>query len=263
MKALVAVKEVAIPDDDFEIEDGRISEEFLGYDLNEWDDYGIEEVVQLKEDGVVDEVVSVTVGSDRVEETIRKALAKGVDRAIRIWDDDLDEGLFLDPNQKAEVLAKVVESEEPDLVFSGVQAGDDLMMATGVSLAQKIGYEWASVAIDIDYDVGNETAKVHRELEGGAEEVVEIDFPAVFTVQTGLNEPRYASLRGIRKAQSKEIDIKTLDNLGLSAEDIQSPIELGDLYEPEEETETEYVEGSTDEIVTELANIFEDEGVIA
>ncbi|MFT4921927.1 MAG: electron transfer flavoprotein beta subunit [Haloarculaceae archaeon] len=261
MKVLVPVKEVASVDDEFEIVDDRIDEQFITYSLNEWDDYAIEEAVQLSESEDDVEVVTVTIGSEDSEETIRQGLAKGADRAIRIWDDTIAERQLLDVDTKADMLAAVVEAEEPDLVLSGVQAGDDAFGATGVALARRIDFQWAAVVNDLDLDVDGGVASVHRELEGGLEEVIDVELPAVLTIQTGINEPRYASLRGIRQAQNKPLDEQTLADLGVSMDDA-GDLTLREMTEPESESDAEYFEGEPDEQATELADLIREEGVI-
>ncbi|SDL99022.1 electron transfer flavoprotein beta subunit [Halogranum gelatinilyticum] len=263
MKVLVTVKEVAEVEDDFEIEGTQIGEQFLEYDLNEWDDYAVEEAVQIQEAGDDVEVVSVTIGPERSEETIRMALAKGVDRAIRVWDDALEDAELLDVAAKTRILRAVVEAEEPDLVLTGVQASDDSFGATGVSLADAIGSDWAAVvnALDIDALHAENVANVRRELEGGVEELTEVDLPAVLTIQTGINEPRYASLRGIRQAQSKEIAPQTLDDLGLGVADVESDLVLTEMYEPESESEATIFDGSAEEAAGQLATVLREKGV--
>jgi electron transfer flavoprotein beta subunit len=263
MKVLVTVKEVAEVEDDFEIEGTQIGEQFLEYDLNEWDDYAVEEAVQIQEAGDDVEVVSVTIGPERSEETIRMALAKGVDRAIRVWDDALESTELLDVAAKTRILRAVVEAEEPDLVLTGVQASDDSFGATGVSLADAIGSDWAAVvnALDIDALHAENVANVRRELEGGVEELTEIDLPAVLTIQTGINEPRYASLRGIRQAQSKEIAPRTLSDLGLDLADVESDLVLTEMYEPESESEATIFDGSAEEAAGQLATVLREKGV--
>jgi electron transfer flavoprotein beta subunit len=259
MKVLVTVKEVAEATDDFEIDGLDISPEYLEYDLNEWDEYAVEAGVQLEEAGHADEVVSVTIGPERAEETIRMALAKGVDRAIRVWDDEIEGAGLLDVDAKADVFEAVVAEEDPDLILTGVQANDDAFGATGVALAERIGYEWAAVVNDLELE--GEVATVHRELEGGVEEHTEVDLPAVLTIQTGINEPRYASLRGIRQAQSKEIAPKTLSDLGLDAGVVESPLAMTAMYEPETVSDATIFEGSADEAAAELAGVLRDRGV--
>jgi electron transfer flavoprotein beta subunit len=224
MKILVTVKEVAEVEDEFQIDGLDIDTRYLDYDLNEWDDYAVEEAVQISEENDDVEVVTVTIGPERAEETIRMALAKGADRAVRVWDDAIEDAAYLDVETKAAILAAVAEAEDPDLILSGVQAGDDSNGATGVALAKLLDMEWAAVVNALDLDVEGGVASVHRELEGGIEELTDVDLPAVLTIQTGINEPRYASLRGIRMAQRKELDVQGLGDLGLSEEAVASPI---------------------------------------
>jgi len=261
MKVLVTVKEVAEVADDFEIEGTEVGERYLEYDLNEWDDYAVEEAVQLKEDGPAEEVVAVTIGPERSEETIRMALAKGADRAVRVWDDALEDVDLLDVEAKTDLLAAVVDEEDPDLVLTGVQSGDDNFGATGVSLADELGFQWGAVVNALDYDHETGVAHVHRELEGGVEELTDVPLPAVLTIQTGINEPRYASLRGIRQAQSKEIAPKSLDDLGLDAGVVQSDLDLTAMYEPESESDAEMFEGDAGETAGKLAEVLREKGV--
>ena len=262
MKILVTVKEVAEVDDEFRISGLDIDEASLEYDLNEWDDYAVEEAVQISEANDDVEVVTVTVGPERAEETVRMALAKGADRAVRVWDDALEDAQFLDVDTKAELLAAVAEEEEPDLVLSGVQAGDDANGATGVALADRLGFEWAAVVNSLDLDSDAGVASVRRELEGGVEELTDVDLPAVLTIQTGINEPRYASLRGIRQAQRKPLEANTLDDVGLDASVVDSPVERTDMYEPESEGDATYWEGSAEDTAGELAEFLRDKGVV-
>ncbi len=262
MKILVTVKEVAEAADDFEIEGLDIDDRYLEYDLNEWDEYAVEEAVSISEERPEEvEVVSATIGPERSEETIRMALAKGVDRAIRVWDESLED-IDLDVAGKTRILEAVAAEEDPDLVLTGVQANDDGFGATGVSLADALGFQWAAVVNDLDLADDASTAAVHRELEGGIEELTEVDLPAVFTIQTGINEPRYASLRGIRQAQSKEITEYGLADLGLNADTVGSPMRRTDMYEPESESDATYFEGDADEQATQLIQLLSDKGVV-
>ena len=262
MKILVTVAEVAEVEDDFEVDGLAVDDRYLTYDLNEWDDYAVEAAVQIQEAGEDVEVVSVTVGPERADETIRMALAKGVDRAIRVWDDDLAGTEYLDSATKAEILAAVAEEEDPDLVLTGVQSGDSAFGATGVSLAERVGFEWAAVVNDLDYAAGDDEASVRRELEGGVEELTDVETPAVLTIQTGINDPRYASLRGIRQAQSKEIASKALADLGLDADVTEGAVSLAELYEPETVSDATVYEGSPEETAGQLADLLRDKGVV-
>ena len=262
MKILVTVKQVAVVDDEFEIDGLGIDDRYVTHDLNEWDEYAVEEAVQIQEAADEDvEVVTVTVGPEETEETIRQALAKGADRAVRVWDDTLAEAGLLDPATKARVVEAVAAEEDPDLVLTGVQSADDGFGATGVTLAERLGFEWAAVVNDLELDREAGVAAVHRELEGGIEELADVQLPAVLTIQTGINDPRYASLRGIRQAQSKELAVKSLEDAGVSPADIESPLEQTSLYEPTSESDATVFEGSAEETAAELAEVLRDAGV--
>ena len=260
MKVLVTVKEVAEPDDDFSIEGTDIPASDLEYGLNEWDEYAVEAAVRLAEADIADEVVAVTFGPERAEETIRKVLAKGVDRAVRVRDEAF-EGSFVDVASRVDVLEAVVDEEAPRLVLSGVQAVDTGFGATGVALAERVGFDHAAVVNDLDIDVDTEVAHVHRELEGGVEELTEVDLPAVLTVQTGLNEPRCASLREIRQARRKEIDVRDLADLGLSPGDVGSALTVTAMTKPEGESDAERIEGDAGAAANRLAEVLREQGV--
>ncbi|MGQ4555349.1 electron transfer flavoprotein subunit beta/FixA family protein [Halobellus sp. GM3] len=260
MRILTTTTEVALADDAFEIADQQIPEEYLTYELNEWDDYAIEAAVQIQEarDGV--EVVTVTIGPERSEEVTRQALAKGADRAVRVWDSELESQDVLSPSSKAQILAAVATQVEPDLILSGVQSGDDEWGATGVALARELGYQWGAVVNHLELDEAAETASVHRELEGGIEELTDIELPAVLTIQTGINEPRYASLRGIRQAQRKPLEVQSLADLGVDG--LEERLSRRAMREPESESDTEYLSGSAGDQAGQLADILADEGVV-
>ncbi len=256
---LVAVTEVAVPDDEFEIDGTEIDEQYLTYELNEWDEYALEEAAELAETHDDIEVTAVTVGPERAEETIRKALAKGADRAVRIWDDELAATDLLAPATKARLLAGVAAQEEPELILAGAQSSDNSFGATGVALAAQLGYEWAAVVNQLELDRDRGVAKVHRELEGGVEELTEVELPAVTTIQTGINEPRYASLRGIRQAQRKPLEVQSPAELGV--ESIASPLSLSGLAEPESESNVSVFEGGAESTPAELAAVLREQGI--
>jgi electron transfer flavoprotein beta subunit len=220
MKILVAVKQVAALDEDFEIRaDGLdVEEDFLLYDLNEWDDFSLEEAMKIKEASDTEvEVVVVSVGPDRVDESLRKCLAKGADRAIRVWDEAIEGS---DSIVIGRILAAVAKKEAPDMVFAGVQSSDQAYAATGISTAAYLNWPHAAVVADLQYQPGSNSAVIRRELEGGMLQQVSINCPAVLTIQLGINKPRYASLRGIKQAASKPIEEMSLVDMGLSAADV-------------------------------------------
>jgi electron transfer flavoprotein beta subunit len=215
MKLLVPVKRVGVLDDEFELrDDGRdVDPDFCEFDLNEFDDYSLEEAVKLKEAGEGIEVVAVTVGPDEADDVLRKCLAKGADRAIRIWDDALEGS---DSTVIARLLAAVVAREKPDLIFTGAQSADHGFAQTGIALAGLLGWAHVAVVSFLELAADGASAKLRRELEGGLEQEMSITLPAVLTIQLGINRPRYASLRGIRQAAAQPIETLTHSDLGVS-----------------------------------------------
>ena len=158
MKILVAVKQVAALDEDFAIrEDGRdIDPDFLIRDLNEWDDFSLEEAVKIKEAAAEPvEVIAVSVGSDEVDESLRKCLAKGADRAIRVWDAAIEGS---DSIAIARVLAAVAKREAPQMLFAGVQSSDHAFASTGIATAALLGWPHAAVVSNLTYSPGAKTA---------------------------------------------------------------------------------------------------------
>jgi electron transfer flavoprotein beta subunit len=206
VKALVCVKQVGTLGDDIEFtEDGRdVDPDYLEHSLNEWDVFAVEEALRLVEASADGEVVAVTVGDEESEEALRRCLAMGAERAVRV---DRADGGAIDPLTAARDLAEVVRREQPDIVFCGVQSSDSVQAATPTMLAELCGLPRVAVVTKLEYHASEKRAMVHRELEGGLIDVVEVATPALLSVQTGINEPRYATLRAIKQANLKEIDV--------------------------------------------------------
>ncbi|MDR2874779.1 MAG: electron transfer flavoprotein subunit beta/FixA family protein [Methylobacillus sp.] len=227
MKIMVPVKQVAALDEDFEFRDDErdVDEDFLLYDLNEWDDFSLEEAMLIKEkapEGTV-EVVVVSVGPERVDESLRKCLAKGADRAVRVWDDAMEGS---DSVTVGGILAAVAKKESPDMIFAGVQSSDAANGSTGIATAAALGWPHAAVVAGLEYAPGANKAVARRELEGGTLQEVEVACPAVLTIQLGINKPRYASLRGIKQAAAKPIEGLSLGDLGLTPADVGAGVAL-------------------------------------
>ena len=214
MKLVVCVKQVGSLGDEVEFTDDErdVDPDYLDYALNEWDSFATEEALRLREAAGDGEVVAVTVGDEDAEDALRRALAMGADRGIRVWSDEL---AGADPITVARALAEVVRAEGADLVLCGVQSSDAVQAATGAALAEVLDLPRAAVVTKLE--LGNGTATVHRELEGGLVDVVEVDTPAVLTIQTGINEPRYATLRAIKQAEQKEVEVREPGDLGTPA----------------------------------------------
>jgi electron transfer flavoprotein beta subunit len=221
LRVVVPVKQAAALDDDFELEDGatNVDPDYLDLDLNEWDNFAVEAAVQIKEAAGEAEVVVVTVGDEDSEDALLACLAKGADRAIRIWDEGFDDP---EPLLIASVLAPAVAREAPALVLCGVQSSDAASSATGVALAAMLGLPHVAVVRRLELRPEDGTALVDRELEGGLVEQLSVPTPALLTIQTGSNEPRYANLRAIKQAASKPLMQVGLAELGLDAEDLTS-----------------------------------------
>lgn len=236
MKILVPVKQVEVLDEDFEIrDDGRgVDPDCVEHELNEWDDYSWETALQLmeKHEGAV-EAIPVTVGPDEADDGLRKCLAKGGERAIRVWDDGVEGS---DSIAIARIIAAVAKREDAKLVLAGTQSTDHAHGQTGIATAAILGWPHVAVVSGLDYTPGADKATVRRELEGGVEEEIEISLPAVLTIQLGINEPRYASLRGIKQAKTKTVDVVTPQDLDIAPDQIGetgSSSRIRRLYVPE------------------------------
>ena len=209
MKVLVAVKrvidanvKVRVKGDNTGVETANVK-----MSMNPFDEIAVEEAVRMQEAGTASEIVAVSMGEAKCSETIRTALAMGVDRGIHVQTEAV-----LEPLAVAKMLKAVVERENPDLVIVGKQAIDDDCSQTGQMLAALLGWSQGTFASNIALDGG--TATVTREIDGGLE-TVSLKMPAVVTSDLRLNEPRYASLPNIMKAKKKPIDQLTPDELGV------------------------------------------------
>ena len=257
MKILVAVKQVAALDEDFEIRgDGRdVDPDFFIRDLNEWDDFSLEEAVKIKEAAAEPvEVAVVSVGTDEVDESLRKCLAKGADRAIRIWDAAIEGS---DSIAIARVLAAAAKREAPDMLFAGVQSSDQSFASTGIAAAALLGWPHAAVVSNLTYTPGAKSAVFRRELEGGLLQEVGIQCPAVLTIQLGINTPRYASLRSIKQAASKPIEVLSLADVALSEADVGetgSSSRVRRMYVPDK-GRAQLIEGDAAQQAARLAEI--------
>jgi electron transfer flavoprotein beta subunit len=213
VKVLVAVKHAARLEGEPRFDGpAAVAADALEHELNEWDAFSLEAAQQLVEDGE-GEVVVATVGDEETEEGLMACLAKGADRAVRVWDPAL---AGADALTVASVLAALAKREQPDLILTGVQSSDAANAATGVALAGLLDLPRVAVVGGIGRD--GERLIVRRELEGGASEVLRLPLPALLTVQTGINEPRYATLRAIKQARSKPLEALGLGDLGLDTE---------------------------------------------
>ncbi|MBV8686755.1 MAG: electron transfer flavoprotein subunit beta/FixA family protein [Alphaproteobacteria bacterium] len=209
MKLLVPVKRVI----DYNVKP-RVKADGTGVDLanvkmsmNPFDEIAVEEAIRLKEKGVATEIVAVSIGPAKAQETLRTALAMGADRAILVQTDDA-----LEPLAVAKILAKIAAEEQPGMVILGKQAIDDDSNQTGQMLAALLGWGQGTFASKVEVEGG--TVAVTREVDGGLE-TVKLTLPAIVTTDLRLNEPRYASLPNIMKAKSKPLAQKSPADYGV------------------------------------------------
>ena len=237
----------------------KVEESGLVFDINEWDDYALEEAVQIKEK-LGGSVTAITVGSEAADSTLRKCLARGADNAIRITDPKFE---GTDSYVIAKILSKAVKDLHFDLILTGAQAGDDGSAATGPILAEFLGISHATMIKKIEFN--NDLVRFNRELEGGLEEVGEVKLPTLLTIQTGINEPRYVSIMGIRKAMKKEIKVLGLADLGLNEDEVGelgSWVKIEKMYVPPMEKQAEFLKGSPEEIAAKLVEIIKTRGLV-
>ena len=249
MNIIVCVKRVpkTAEADLFIEKDGKdIKKDNLVFSLNDWDGYAVREAALLKEKhgGIV---TVLTVGPEESKEVLTRCLAMDADRALRIEAPE-----SADANLISRILHQAVRNEPFDLILTGVQAEDDGWGQVGVALAQRMGLPHAAIVNRIE--ITGEKARVKRELEGGIEELVELKLPAVLTVQTGINEPKYVSLAAILEAEDKELKELALDEMeGLD----QKPLDVvtDQVFFPPVGKMAEILKGSPEEVVIQLTEI--------
>ena len=223
MKILVAVKRVIDYNVQIRVkEDGTgVHTDNVKMSTNPPDDNAVEEAVKLKESAKAKEVIAITIGEEKAQETVRKALAVGADRGIHVKTDG-----YIEPLGVAKILKKIVEKEKPDLVFMGKQAIDDDCNQTGQMLAALLG--WSQGTFVSKVQLKDKIIEVTREVDEGLE-TIEINLPAIVTCDLRLNEPRYASLPNIMKAKKKPIEQIVVKDLGV---DVTNRIQQLKVEEP-------------------------------
>ncbi|MCP5075384.1 MAG: electron transfer flavoprotein subunit beta/FixA family protein [Rhodobacteraceae bacterium] len=229
MKVLVPVKRVI----DYNVK-VRVKADGSGVDLanvkmsmNPFDEIAVEEAIRMREAGKAEEIIAVSIGIEKNQETLRTALAMGADRAILVVAAD-DVHTDIEPLAVAKILKAVVDEEQPGIVLCGKQAIDNDMNATGQMLAALLGWSQGTFASELDVEGDNAT--VTREVDGGLQ-TISVKMPAIITVDLRLNEPRYASLPNIMKAKKKPLDIKQAADLGV---DVTPRLTITQTVEPAE-----------------------------
>ena len=243
MNIIVCIKQVPAKDAPLAIAGNWIKESDIGFEMNEPDSYALEEALRLKEKHG-GEVIALSMGPERVKQTIKEALAKGADRGIHIADDQFAQ---LDPLGSARALAAAVQKERVDLVLTGLQSDDHGFGQTGVLLAALLDRPHATIIMQIEVQGGK--MKLKRELEAGWFQWMECPLPAVLTIQSGINKVRYATLKGIMAAKKKEITTIARESLGAAHETTQK---IERIYVPTKTKKTEFLTGTAKEVATKL-----------
>ena len=255
MKILVCLKQVPSRDAILRVNNAStwIEEADIGYEVNEPDVYALEEGLRLKEK-LGGEVVVCTLGPARAGQAIKEALAKGADRALHLEDAAFSN---LDAHATAKALAAAIRKENPDLVLTGLQSDDFGFAQTGVILAENLGLPHSTIVMEIQTE--GDHLKVKRELEGGWFQWIEMPLPAVLTIQSGINKPRYATLKGIMSAKNKPLQKLTAQDLGLDAEALKPRQIISRIYIPAKTAQTEFIEGNPKEIAERLVDKLKNE----
>ncbi len=256
MKVVVLVKQV--PDTESKIKllpDGSSYDpEGIKWIMNPYDEYAVEEALQIKGKGLASEVVVLSLGPDNALERIRTALAMGADKAVHIKEDVPNVG---DSYAVADALAAALKELEADLVIAGKQAVDDDSYSVPGMVAAKMGIPVINAVSKLEVADGKITA--WADIEGGAKLVIESGTPCIITCNKGLNEPRYASLPGIMKAKRKPVDVKSFADLGISSD---AKLEVLGWALPEERQAGRVLEGEIPDQVVELVKLLREEAKV-
>jgi electron transfer flavoprotein beta subunit len=265
MNIVVCVKQVpdtSDPDTEVHIDSSGkgVDQSKFSFVINDADNFAVEEAVLLKEKHG-GEVTVISIGPDAADKVIRMALAKGGDGAVRLDDEKF---AYSDVVATARLLQSALKDIEYDLVLTGCMASDDGFGAVGVTLAQLLGLPHAAYTKSVEV-LDDKKLKIGREIEGGLMEMNEIDVPCVLTIQTGGNEPRYASFKGIREASKKEIKVMDLAATGLSEDQVGeagSVAVMTGYSVPEVGELAEILEGDPAETAGKLGDILKEKGLV-
>ena len=253
MRILACLKQVPEKDSRYKIDDTAtgIREEDLVFETNESDVYALEEALRLKEK-LGGEVVVLSLGEERVLKTIKSGLAMGADSALHLTDPAFRGS---DAFVIATSIARAISDQNFDVIFTGVQSEDMAFAQTGTILAQLLGWSHATIVMEVNVSEDGKNARVKRELESNLFEVVEIPLPAVLTIQSGINQPRYATLKGIMQAKKKGIRTLCAQDLGLKNRQlgsIGSVVDHQKMFCPEKKKKTVILEGTPEEAARTL-----------
>ena len=249
MKICVLMKQVASEDSPLKINDDKQTIDSVSLNLvtNEPDTYALEEALLIKEK-TLGEVTICTLGPDSSQQVIKDGLAKGADRAIHISGIDTT---ILSPLDMAKIINHKIKDENFDIILSGLQSNDFGYAQLGIIIAEYLNYSHASLVMGTEI-LNNQSIKIKRELENGWFQWAELTLPACLSIQSGINQPRYATLKGIMSVKNKPVDKYDLKDFGLG---LNPGYKIDGIYLPKKLKETQIIEGSNDDIVNELTDI--------
>ncbi len=256
MKILVCIKQVPDMESKFKINAEGIwyNEADLAWRINEYDEYAVEQAVQLKEQlGGAPEVTVLSIGPDRAKEAIRKALAMGSDKGIHVKDDAY---YLKTPAEVASIIHEFAKGQGFDLTLAGMQSQDRGSAQVGVLLGELLGVPAVSTIVDFAFDDGTVTVK--RELEGGMKAVIKVPTPALVTCQLGLNAPRYPTLPNIMKAKKKELQTMAVEDLLK----VESLLTTEKMYFPEKKGSGLVLDGEIGELADKLIEILKEKTTV-
>ena len=249
MKIAVCVKQLVTREWPLRVDDNRtwVQDRDASFEMNEPDAYALEEALRLKERHG-GEVVVCSAGPARVAQVVREALARGADRAIRVESDALASA---DGATVAAALAAAMREEQFDLILTGLQSDDQGFAQTGVVLAERLGIPHSTIIMEVE--VGEGQVRVKRELEGGWSQWVSMPTPALLTIQSGINQLRYATLKGIMAAKKKDVRVVQAEP------ELTRYHEILELYTPEKAKQTRLIEGTPSDAAAELVRLLKEE----
>jgi len=254
MKICVLIKQVPDKDSSLNIADDHLTlvENNITWVSNESDNYALEEALLLKEKHG-GEVIACTLGKDSAKQVLKDALAKGADRGIFISDSSFEN---LDILSLGKVISSTLEKENFDLIMTGLQSDDQGNSQLGLILAELLNMSHGTLVMGTEI-MGDSTIKVKKELEGGWFQWTKLSLPASISIQSGINSPRYATLKGIMMVKKKTVDEVTAGDVSFDA--LEPKVSINKIYVPDKTKETQFIEGSPEEISEKLVEIFKND----
>ena len=254
MKICVLIKQVPDKDSSLNIADDHLTlvENNITWVSNESDNYALEEALLLKEKHG-GEVIACTLGKDSAKQVLKDALAKGADRGIFISDSSFEN---LDILSLGKVISSSLEKENFDLIMTGLQSDDQGNSQLGLILAELLNMSHGTLVMGTEI-MGDSTIKVKKELEGGWFQWTKLSLPASISIQSGINSPRYATLKGIMMVKKKTVDEVTAGDV--SSDALETNVSINKIYVPDKTKETQFIEGSPEEISEKLVEIFKND----